>query len=165
MAETPKPLFTSPLLKLKSKTPKLPLISRWNKRYFTVEATATDDDGSMHANDMAVCYYNSKGEIGGEPSGWFYVNMITDVQPSPFWKHTVKPFENKKKYTFGFQLTTPNRTYHFRARTENDRNMWVYGLTSLAGLNSVPDCKWPKSAGRPSAPRAAKKRTTAHSAS
>ena len=149
MADTPAPLFTSALLKLKSKVPKLPLVSRWNKRYFSVEATVTDDDGTMHAKDMAVCYYNSKGEVGTEPSGWFYVNMITDVKPSPFWKHTVKPFENKKKYTFGFQLTTPNRTYHFRARTEKDRNMWVYGLTSLAGLSSVPDCKWPMSVGRP----------------
>ena len=69
----------SALLKLKSNHPKIPFASRWNKRYFSVEATTTDEYGEMHAADMAVCYYNSKDEVGQEPAGWFYVHMITEI--------------------------------------------------------------------------------------
>ena len=45
-----------------------------NKRYFTVEPTTVDEYGNIHASDCAVCYYNSKHDVGLEPTGWFYVN-------------------------------------------------------------------------------------------
>ena len=76
--------------------------------------------------------------------------MITEVRKSTYWKSTFKTFESSKKYQFGFQVTTPTRTYHFRARNEKDMDMWIYGLSSIAGLEANHVCKWPtKDAGDP----------------
>ena len=82
-----KPIFQSKLLKMKSKSPLFPS-SKWNKRYFTVEPTTVDEYGNIHAVDCAVCYYNSKHDIGLEPTGWFYVNCINEVRQSSYWKST-----------------------------------------------------------------------------
>ena len=125
-----KPIFQSKLLKMKSKSPLFPS-SKWNKRYFTVEPTTVDEYGNIHAVDCAVCYYNSKHDIGLEPTGWFYVNCINEVRQSSYWKSTLTAFDTKKKYTYGFQVTTPSRTYHFRARSKSEMDMWIYGLSSM----------------------------------
>ena len=137
-----KPIFQSKLLKMKSKNPLFPS-SKWNKRYFTVEPTTVDEYGNIHAVDCAVCYYNSKHDIGHEPTGWFYVNCINEVRQSSYWKSTLTAFDTKKKYTYGFQVTTPTRTYHFRARSQSEMEMWIYGLSSIAGLEANHVCKWP----------------------
>ena len=137
-----KPIFQSKLLKMKSKSPLFPS-SKWNKRYFTVEPTTVDEYGNIHAVDCAVCYYNSKHDIGLEPTGWFYVNCINEVRQSSYWKSTLTAFDTKKKYTYGFRVTTPSRTYHFRARSKSEMDMWIYGLSSIAGLEANHVCKWP----------------------
>ena len=65
------------------------------------------------------------------------------MRQSSYWKSTLTAFDTKKKYTYGFQVTTPSRTYHFRARSKSEMDMWIYGLSSIAGLEANHVCKWP----------------------
>ena len=136
-ATMPQILFHGPLMKMKSKRG-MGIGSRWNKRYFTVEAIGD-------AGEYAMCYFYNKHDAlrldlpSREPGAWFYLSSISRVGRS----RNIKNVAKKSKFPHGFVINTRKRDLYLRAETKEQYAMWVAGLCSTCGIAPPVDAKWP----------------------
>ena len=140
----PQILFHGPLMKMKSKRG-IGIGSRWNKRYFTVEAVQQTSPGGGQVGEYAVCYFYNKQDAlrldlpSREPGAWFYLSNISYVGKSP----NLRNINSKSRFPHGFVINTRKRELYLRAETTEQYAMWVTGLQSVCGLEPTKDLSWP----------------------
>ncbi len=141
-------LFHGWLLKMKSKKPRgaARFSSRWNKRYFTVEAVKSTPSSNVN---FAVSYFYTKAEAldkgnsNRQAAGWFYLSTILDIHVSERWRQTLTTMESSKKWQHGFIIRTNKREWHLRAQNPTDYAMWLCGIAATCGICPPESYSWP----------------------
>ena len=140
-------VFHGWLMKRKTKRG-LGIGSKWNRRYFTVEAILPDSQDEMVStkSEYAVCYYHSEHDAltldlpSREPGGWFYLSSITEIKLQPNQPSSV----TKSKYPHAFLIRTRKRDLHVRAPNERELHMWMAGIAATCGVDPPKHIEWPR---------------------
>jgi hypothetical protein len=77
------------------------------RRWFVVEEEQKDE--------YVLFYY--KTEISKEPSGWYFLSELEEVDEDTFLQHII--------------LRHPSRVFRLKADTIEEHRMWIHGLSLL----------------------------------